>query len=51
MATMISGHVSLDEVPETFARHATNPVDAKLLVDPSRAAPVGVAREVEVAQA
>lgn len=41
VAPMISGRVALDEVPDAFARLASDPVDTKLLVDPSRAARPG----------
>ncbi|GLZ51400.1 alcohol dehydrogenase [Actinomycetospora sp. NBRC 106378] len=51
VAPMISDHVSLDEVPGALTRLATDPCDAKVLVDPSRAAPAGVAEPVDVARA
>lgn len=51
VAPMIAGHVSLDEVPGTLARLAADPLSPKVVVDPSRVAPVGGAGKVDVAQA
>ena len=48
VAPMISRSVSLDEVPETFACLSSSPVDTKVLVDPSKAAPAGVRAAVDV---
>lgn len=43
--------MSLGEVPETFGRLVNDPVDTKILVDPSRTGLAGTRLAVEVASA